>query len=61
FTVAPSANKIKKYIREFTKKLNLNGTSQFWILGRQTELITPDLKGPSIRTFSSIHDAIQRL
>ncbi|MDH3796641.1 MAG: MerR family transcriptional regulator, partial [Flavobacteriaceae bacterium] len=46
FTVAPSANKIKKYIREFTKKLNLNGTSQFWILGRQTELITPDMKGP---------------
>jgi len=61
FTVAPSADKIKKYIREFSKKLNLNGTSQFWILGRQTEFITPEMKGDSIHTFPSIHDAIQKL
>lgn len=61
FTVVPSANKIKKYMSEFTKKLNLNGESQFWILGRQTELITAEMMGPSIRTFASIHDAIQEL
>jgi len=61
FTVVPSANKIKKYMSEFTKKLNLNGESQFWILGRQTELITAEMMGQSIRTFASIHDAIQEL
>ena len=60
FTVAPSKDKIEKYIKGFTKKLT-EGNSKFWILGRQVQHIDPEIMSPRIKTFDSIHQAIAAL
>jgi len=60
FTVAPTKDKIEKYIKGFIKKM-ANSDSKFWILGRQVQHINPEIMTPRIKTFDSIHKAIAAL
>lgn len=56
FTVEPSKNKIDRYLKDFNKLVNADGSSKLWILGRQTQHISAKSLNNNIKIFSSIED-----
>ncbi|NAS11903.1 MerR family transcriptional regulator [Poritiphilus flavus] len=56
FTVVPTKDRLDKYIEDFTRKLQKQGDSQLWILGRQTQFLDKDKMPSFIRTFGSIDE-----
>ena len=61
FTVEPNKDKIDRYMQEFNDKLNANGNSNLWLLGRQTQHINEAALPNGIRIFHSIEDLSQAL
>lgn len=60
-TVAPTKEKIKKYIQEFATILNRSKNSKLWLLGRQIQHVSPVNLPKSILTFDSIEQLTQQL
>ncbi len=56
FTVEPNKDKIDRYIADFRKEVNAEKNAKLWILGRQTEFISPKSLSDDIRIFSSIEE-----
>ncbi len=61
FTVEPNKDKIDRYMQEFNEKLNANGNSNLWILGRQTQHINEAALPNGIRIFHSIEELSEAL
>lgn len=61
FTVSPTQDKLAKYLADFTKKINYNGNSELWILGRQTKFFENGSLPAHVRTFSSIENLCSSL
>ena len=61
FTVEPNKDKIDRYMQEFNEKLNSNGNSNLWILGRQTQHINEAALPNGIRIFHSIEELSEAL
>ncbi len=61
FTVEPNKDKIDRYIADFRKEVNANNDAKLWILGRQTEFISPNSLSDDIRIFNSIEEVSSAL
>ena len=61
FTVVPTKDKIEKYMKDFTRKLNKNDESKLWVLGHQIQYLSTDNLPPSIKTFNSIEQLVSVL
>ena len=61
FTVAPTREKIKKYIDEFSKMVENHNNSKLWILGYQTQYLEEDKLPNYIKTFNSIQQIVDGL
>lgn len=61
FTVAPTKDRLDKYIANFNKNINENGNSELWILGHQVQHLSPKSLPASIKTFDSIAQLISQL
>lgn len=60
-TVAPSKDKLKKYIQEFAGILSNAKDAKLWLLGQQIRHISPDNLPNSIKIFNSIEQLTQEL
>lgn len=56
FTVAPSKNKIDKYIEDLSQVIQSD--CEVWLLGRQTQYIDSETLAPNIKIFSSLEQMI---
>ena len=56
FTVEPNKDKVDNYIAEFNEKINVNGQSNLWILGRQTQYLNEKGLPKGVRIFHSIEE-----
>ena len=56
FTVEPNKDKIDSYIEEFNQKVNADGNSKLWIIGRQTQFIKEGSLTENIQIFNSIEE-----
>jgi len=54
FTVAPSKDRLAKYIKKFNKQIANSSRANLWILGQQIKHLDPGNLPPHIRTFESI-------
>ena len=61
FTVVPTKEKLEKYIKDFKEKLNLNGNSKLWILGRQTQYLLGKNIPQGVSVFESIKEVTAAL
>ena len=61
FTVAPSKDKVDRYIEEFRQTINLSEDSKLWIMGRQTQHISANILADDIRIFNSIEEFSEAL
>ena len=59
FTVAPSKEKIGKYIEDLGKTLTKQKDSKVLLLGRQTQLLDAENLPPNIQTFNSIDHLVK--
>ncbi|MEM7379958.1 MAG: MerR family transcriptional regulator [Bacteroidota bacterium] len=56
FTVVPTKDRLNKYIEDFTRKLQKQGDSKLWILGRQAQFLDKDKIPSYVQTFGSIDE-----
>lgn len=62
FTVQPTKDKVLKHVQDFHKMaMKHSPTCQLWILGRQNQYLQGLALPTSVRTFSSIEQAVQAL
>ena len=61
FTVAPSKDKINRYILDFSKMFQGYENPNLWILGHQTEHLDRSTLPHFIKTFNSIEKVISQL
>lgn len=61
FTVAPSPDKITKYIADFQKIVNSKNKFKLWILGQQVHQLENTIVPDSIKTFTSINAVMNTL
>ncbi|MGF1559262.1 MAG: MerR family transcriptional regulator [Flavobacteriaceae bacterium] len=61
FTVAPSKDKMEKYIADFTKMVKDYDKPELWVLGYQTQHIEQSRLPPFIKTFNSIDKIVDQL
>ncbi len=61
FTVAPTKDKLKRYISDFNRSQHKLKQSPLWILGRQTQFLDPEKLPANIRTFQSIRELISAI
>ena len=61
FTVVPTKDRLSKYIKDFTRKLNTKKEANLWILGQQTQYLTKADLPSFVRTFKSIDEVFQAL
>ncbi len=56
FTVAPTKDKLKRYIDDFNKSQQKKEQAPLWILGRQTHFLDPEKLPDNIRMFRTIRE-----
>lgn len=61
FTVAPTKERIKKYVDEFSKIVENHSNSKLWVLGYQTQYLEKDKLPDYIKTFNSIQQIVDGL
>lgn len=61
FTVAPTKERIKKYVDEFSKIAENHSNSKLWILGYQTQYLEKEKLPDYIKTFNSIQQIVDGL
>ncbi|MEM9000554.1 MAG: MerR family transcriptional regulator [Bacteroidota bacterium] len=60
-TVSPTKDKVKKYVEEFSRKLNDKGNSKLWLLGHQIQYLAIENLPDSVKTFNSIEQLTNTL
>ncbi len=61
FTVAPTKDKLTKYIQQFNKEIGAQSASELWILGHQVRHLSLENIPDSITTFNSIEQLIDTI
>lgn len=62
FTVEPSNEKIKKYLKAFDKMVKDEGVSpQLWLMGRQTQYLKSEKMPSYVQIFTAIEDLVNAL
>lgn len=61
FTVAPTKEKIEKYIDEFAQMTKINSHIKLWVLGYQTRHLEADKLPDFVKTFNAIDQIVAEL
>ncbi len=61
FTVAPSKEKIEKFMADFNSLAKIHTNIELWVLGRQTKHLETSILPNFVRTFTSIDQVVQEL
>jgi len=61
FTVAPTKDRLSKYIQRFNAEISGNGSSKLWILGHQVRQLANERLPEAIQTFNGIEQLVDRL
>ncbi|MEO1012794.1 MAG: MerR family transcriptional regulator [Bacteroidota bacterium] len=61
FTVAPSKERLQKYIQDFSQMVTGYKAPKLWLLGHQTKYLKEEGHPSFVKTFTSIDEVVQEL